>query len=233
MINNLEFIIIHSQVQAGSVIQYSPASDIQKVTRSFIQTSKKENFEAELSIEMEAAAAIMSHYDKLCCSVLCHTKWNHPQSVEDMQKIKRLQDAALSVSPWEAQDRAHDSWHSPYLRRGQDTPGRGSRTERSSWLVSPLSRSLLTSVTVSGHWCSAGSCCIVTGGLTTALLPASGHRSGQHAVSAPRHQSPALSAATLHTRLPRVLGSGKCLDPSRGANVLGCQSGSSVELSPS
>ena len=68
MINNSEFIIIHSQVQAGSVIQYSPASDIQKVTRSFIQTSKKENFEAELSIEMEAAAAIMSHYDKLCCS---------------------------------------------------------------------------------------------------------------------------------------------------------------------
>ena len=49
---------------------------------------QKGNFEAELSIEMEAAAAIMSHYDKLCCSVLCHTKWNHPQSVEDMQKIK-------------------------------------------------------------------------------------------------------------------------------------------------
>ena len=71
----------------------------------------------------------------------------------------------------------------------------------------PTHCSLLTSVTVSGHWCSAGSCCIVTGGLTTALLPASGHRSGQHAVSAPRHQSPALSAATLHTRLPRILGS--------------------------
>ena len=159
MINNLEFIIIHSQVQAGSVIQYSPASDIQKVTRSFIQTSKKENFEAELSIEMEAAAAIMSHYDKLCCSVLCHTKWNHPQSVEDMQKIKRLQDAALSVSPWEAQDRAHDSWHSPYLRRGQDTPGRGSRTERSSWLVSPLT----------AH-CSPVSLCLVTGARLAAAV---------------------------------------------------------------
>ena len=115
----------------------------------------------------------------------------------------------------------HD-WHSPYLRREQDTPGRGSRTARSSWLVSPLA-----SVTVSGHWCSAGSCCIVT---VASLL----HCCQPQVTGLPSTQSPHRTSGTRpqprHTRglLSLLLVSGKRLDLSRGPDVPCCQCGCRV-----
>ena len=108
---------------------------------------------------MEAAAAIMSHYDKLCCSVT-----QNGNILKVLSTCKKENDCRMQHYYPTVQHRAgvvsvfmtYD-WHSPYLRREQDTPGRGSRTARSSWLVSHCSP-----VSLSGHWCSAGSCCIVT-----------------------------------------------------------------------
>ena len=143
---------------------------------------------------MEAAAAIMSHYDKLCCSVT-----QNGNILKVLSTCKKENDCRMQHYYPTVQHRAgvaefmtHE-WHSPYLRREQDTPGRGSRTARSSWLVSPLTAHQCHCVwsLVLGWQLLYCNC-----GLTTALLPASGHRSGQHAVSAPYHWDPALSHAT-------------------------------------
>ena len=112
----------------------------------------------------------------------------------------------------------HD-WHSPYLRREQDTPGRGSRTARSSWLVSPLTAHQCHCVwsLVLGWQLLYCNC-----GLTTALLPASGHRS---ASTQSPHRTSGTRPQPRHTRglLSLLLVSGKRLELSRGPDVPGCQ----------
>ena len=168
---------------------------------------------------MEAAAAIMSHYDKLCCSVT-----QNGNILKVLSTCKKENDCRMQHYYPTVQHRAgvvsvfmtHD-WHSPYLRREQDTPGRGSRTARSSWLVSPLA-----SVTVSGHWCSAGSCCIVT--VASLLHCCQPQVTGLASTQSP-HRTSGTRPQPRHTRgrLSLLLVSGKRLELSRGSDVPGCQ----------
>ena len=148
---------------------------------------------------MEAAAAIMSHYDKLCCSVT-----QNGNILKVLSTCKKENDCRMQHYYPAVQHRAgvvsvfmtHD-WHSPYLRREQDTPGRGSRTARSSWLVSPLPARQCHCVwsLVLGWQLLYCNC-----GLTTALLPASGHRSAS--TQSPHRTSGTPPTATPHTRPP-------------------------------
>ena len=170
---------------------------------------------------MEAAAAIMSHYDKLCCSVT-----QNGNILKVLSTCKKENDCRMQHYYPTVQHRAgvvslfmtHD-WHSPYLRREQDTPGRGSRTARSSWLVSPLTAPQCHCVwsLVLGWQLLYCNC-----GLTTALLPASGHRS---ASTQSPHRTSGTRPQPRHTRglLSLLLVSGKRLELSRGPDVPGCQ----------